>query len=94
MIILRKGGKDVNTELYRILYTKLISSGVSKRAFAKHYGLSHAWFIDFMNPSIEFRPLQIKTMGILYNNLDIPIRVCEDYNRTILAYRNKRKGDR
>lgn len=78
----------MNTELYKMLNSLLLDSELSKRAFCKKHEIPHAWFIEFMNPSKPFRPLQVKTQGLLKNHLNIPIKVMNEYNDYIMKERS------
>lgn len=73
----------MNTELYNILQEKLLDSELSKRAFCREYKIPHAWFIEFMNPEKRFRPLQVKTQGLLRNHLGISFEVTDAYNKAV-----------
>ena len=77
----------MDTELYNILQTKLYESGMTRRNFARLHGLSHAWFIDFINPKIKFRPLQTKTIKKLHDEFDISFEILRDYNEKIYKER-------
>lgn len=79
----------METELYEVLLNKLLESGLSKRKFSEKYNISHSWLIDFMNPDIPFRPLQIKTQGVLFNNLDIPYKISKAYNDWVYSERGE-----
>ena len=78
----------MNTTLYKVLLEKLLDSGLSKRMFCEKYNIPRSWFIEFMNPNKIFRPLQIKTQGLLKNNLGIDYEISESYNKEILRERS------
>ncbi len=78
----------METELYKTLNEMLLDSELSKRAFCKQHDIPHAWFIEFMNPTKPFRPLQVKTQGLLKNHLGIPIKMMIDYNNAIIKERS------
>lgn len=73
----------METELYNIMYNKLLESGLSKRKFCEHFGIPHSWFIEFMNPDKPFRPMQIKTMALLHNKFGIDMKTIKAYNNSI-----------
>lgn len=73
----------METELYSTLQKMLECSGLSKRGFCKKHNIPRAWFIDFMNPDIRFRPIQIKTQVKLERNLGIPLEMCREHNKII-----------
>jgi hypothetical protein len=73
----------MNTMLYKIILNKLLASGLSKRKFCEKYGIPRPWFIEFMNPDKPFRPLQIKTQGMLQRSLGIPYNITEEYNKQL-----------
>lgn len=79
----------METELYKMLNTLLIESGMSKRTFAESNNISRPWFIEFINPYKDFRPLQTRTMNLLKTSLDIPIEVMMAYNDWVYKERSK-----
>ena len=81
----------MNTELYKTLFDMLLKSGLSKRAFCEKHGIPRAWFIEFINPEKPFRPLLIQTQGLLLNQLGIPYKMTEEYNKVIKEERINRK---
>ena len=79
----------MDTLLYKTVMKILYSTGKSKRVFAEQYEIPRAWFIDFTNPNTAFRPIQPKTIGILYSKLGIDPSICEEYNEWVYEERSK-----
>lgn len=82
----------METELYEIMQQMLFDSQLSKRKFCSKYEIPHTWYIEFMNPTKPFRPMQTKTMSLLHNNLKIPVDILQDYNTYILESRSDTNG--
>lgn len=79
----------METELYKTITDKVLETGLSKRKFASKFNIPRVWLMDFLNPSTDFRPLQVKTQSILIKNLDIPYEILKDYNEWVRMKRGK-----
>jgi len=66
----------------KILKQNQLERHMTCEAFAKHLGKSRAWLqiIYTKNPSIKKYKLSELTMQSLYEKLNIPICVMEEYN--------------
>ena len=79
----------METELYKTIMSKVLATGLSKRSFAVKYNIPRVWFMDFLNPNTDFRPLQVKTQSMLIETLNIPSYVLDDYNKWVREKRGK-----
>lgn len=77
----------MNTKLYVQLNSLLLQSGLSKRGFCEKYKIKHSWFIEFINPKAEFRPLQVKTQSLLHNTFNISFEDMNAYNEWVILKR-------
>jgi len=79
----------MNTEYYKIMLDEMRQREMSIRGFAKFIGIGYASLIEFFDKNRPFRPLSIKTMAKIHNQVGIPYEIMEEYNDIILKEREK-----
>lgn len=70
-----------------LMESKKRELAMSNTQFAEYIGKHRSWVVALFNPKAVQRPLRESTMCLLYEKLDIPFEVMEEYNREVLESR-------
>lgn len=70
-------------EFEKMFRQRQIEMGLSNTELAELLGVHRSWVIARHDKRTKRRKLQIKTIGAIYNKMNIPIDLMEEYNESL-----------